>query len=113
MDATEGPTKHTKLQIAVTPDMLTLQQPSKPSPILDSLAFTSDSEVKDVWFTYASPKCIDGDAEIHLQPVEEKTHARTGRCLEEAVIQWETLGEMGSTPKLEQPVLEGLRSVEE
>lgn len=48
MDVTEGPTKPTKLQIAVTRDMLTLQQPYKPGPILDIPAFTSDSEVKDV-----------------------------------------------------------------
>lgn len=42
MHVTEGPTKPTKLHIAVTPDMLTLQKPFKPSPIMDASAFTSD-----------------------------------------------------------------------
>lgn len=60
MDITKGPTKATKLQISVTPDMLALQQPYKPSPIQDAPTLTSDSKVKDTRFTDSSAKCIDG-----------------------------------------------------
>lgn len=60
MDVSEGTRKPTKLQITVTTDMLSLQQPYKPSPISDAPAFTSNSEVKGVWFTDASAKCLNG-----------------------------------------------------
>lgn len=46
MDITKGLKKPTKLQIPVTPDMLALQQPHKPSPIQDAPPLTSDSEVR-------------------------------------------------------------------
>lgn len=46
MDITKGPTKPTKSQITVTPDMLALQQPYKPSPVQDGPPLTSDSEVR-------------------------------------------------------------------
>lgn len=39
--------------------MLALQQPHKPSPVLDAPASTSDSKIKDVWFVL-SAKRIDG-----------------------------------------------------
>ncbi|XP_030921463.1 secretory carrier-associated membrane protein 2-like, partial [Geospiza fortis] len=42
-----------------------------------------------------------------MQPVEEP-HAEASKCLEEAVSPWETRGERGPTPILEQAVLEGL-----
>lgn len=59
MNITEGP-KPAKLQIAMIPDMLALQQLHKPSAILDVPAVMSYSEVKDLWFTDASDKPIDG-----------------------------------------------------
>ncbi|TRZ09965.1 hypothetical protein HGM15179_017136 [Zosterops borbonicus] len=58
------------------------------------------------------PTEIPGDAEIYLQPMEE-SHAGVGGCLEKAVSPWETRGEWGPAPRLEQPVLEGLDPVEE
>lgn len=61
MDVTEGPTKPTKLQIAVTPVLLDLQHPHKPSSVLAAPAFTSDSEGKAVWFTDATAKHTIGN----------------------------------------------------
>ncbi|TRZ08142.1 hypothetical protein HGM15179_018964 [Zosterops borbonicus] len=53
------------------------------------------------------------DAEIHWHAAHEEPHARVGGCLEEAVSPWETHGERGPAPILEQPVLGGLHPVEE
>lgn len=60
MDISERPTKPAKLQTAMIPDMLALQQLHNPSAILGIPAVTSYSEVKDVWFTDASAKHFDG-----------------------------------------------------
>lgn len=72
MDITEG-RKPAKLQIAMIPDMLALQQLHKPSAILDIPAVMSYSEVKHVWFTIASAKHIDGKWK-HRAEVQSSKH---------------------------------------
>ncbi|KAF4797637.1 hypothetical protein TURU_071801 [Turdus rufiventris] len=52
-----------------------------------------------------------GDADIHLQPVEEH-HAGASGCLEEAVILWDTCGARDPAPRLDPPVLGGLHPME-
>lgn len=59
MDVTEGPTKPTKLQIAVTPVLFALQHPHKPCSVLGAPAFISDCEGKAVWFSDATAKHTD------------------------------------------------------
>ncbi|TRZ07556.1 hypothetical protein HGM15179_019552 [Zosterops borbonicus] len=53
-----------------------------------------------------------GDADIHLQPMEE-SHGGVGGCLEEAVILWDTCGERGPAPRLELPVFGELPPMEQ
>ncbi|RMC18093.1 hypothetical protein DUI87_04972 [Hirundo rustica rustica] len=55
---------------------------------------------------------VQGDVEIYLPPMEEPPPKQVD-VWEEAVILWETCGERGPAPVLEQPVLEGLPTMEE
>ena len=60
MQLTEGHIKVSKLQIPVNTDSLALQQPLKPSPILDAPPLTENMLADGIWFTDASAQRIKG-----------------------------------------------------
>ena len=60
MQLTEGQTKVSKLQMPINTDPSALQQPFKPSPILDALPFTEGTPTENIWFTDASAKRVNG-----------------------------------------------------
>lgn len=57
---TKGPTEVSKLQITINADPLALQQPFKPSPILDAPPLTEVVPTEDIWFTDVSAKRVSG-----------------------------------------------------
>ncbi|KAK4828000.1 hypothetical protein QYF61_022777, partial [Mycteria americana] len=57
---TEGHTKVSKLQMPLNTDPLALQQPFKPSPILDAPPLTEGTPAENIWFTEASAKSVNG-----------------------------------------------------
>ena len=57
---TEEPTKVSKLQMPMKTDPLALQQPFKPSPILDALPLTEGTPTENILFTDASAKRAGG-----------------------------------------------------
>ncbi|KAK4807137.1 hypothetical protein QYF61_018478, partial [Mycteria americana] len=60
MQLTEGHTKVSKLQMPINTDPLALQQPFKPSPILDAPPLTEGTPTENIWFTDASAKRVHG-----------------------------------------------------
>ncbi|KAK4811127.1 hypothetical protein QYF61_019758 [Mycteria americana] len=60
MQLTEGHTKVSKLQVPINTDPLALQQPFKPSPILDAAPLTEGTPTENIWFTDASAKRVNG-----------------------------------------------------
>lgn len=56
---TEGLTQVSKLQMPVNTDPLVLQQPFKPSPILDAQPLTEVTPTENIWFTDASAKMVN------------------------------------------------------
>ncbi|KAK4810552.1 hypothetical protein QYF61_004515, partial [Mycteria americana] len=60
MQLTEGHTKVSKLQVPINTDPLVLQQPFKPSPILDAPPLTEGTPTENIWFTDASAKRVNG-----------------------------------------------------
>ena len=73
MQLSEGHTKVSKLQMPINTDPLALQQPFKPSPILDAPPFTEDSPTEGVWFSDASAKRVDGKWQYKAVALEIKT----------------------------------------
>ncbi|KAK4806386.1 hypothetical protein QYF61_016236 [Mycteria americana] len=60
MQLTEGHTKLSKWQMPINTDPLALQQPFKPSPILDAPPLTEGTPTENIWFTDASAKRVNG-----------------------------------------------------
>ncbi|KAK4810748.1 hypothetical protein QYF61_007722 [Mycteria americana] len=72
MQLTEGHTKVSKLQMPINTDPLVLQQPFKPSPILDAPPLTEGTPTENIWFTDASAKrAVALDITTGKQVVEE------------------------------------------
>ncbi|KAK4807063.1 hypothetical protein QYF61_018404 [Mycteria americana] len=69
MQLTEGHTKVSKLQVPINTDPLALQQPFKPSPILDAPPLTEGTPTENIWFTDASAKRCD--APEHLKYIDD------------------------------------------
>ena len=55
----EGHTKVSKLQVPINTDLFVLQQPSKPSPILDAPPLTEGTPTENFWFMDASAKRVN------------------------------------------------------
>jgi len=60
MQLTEGHTKVSKLQMPINTDPSALQQPFKPSPILDALPLTEGTPTENIGFMDASAKRVNG-----------------------------------------------------
>ncbi|KAK4810669.1 hypothetical protein QYF61_007469, partial [Mycteria americana] len=72
MQLSEGHTKVSKLQMPINTDPLALQQPFKPSPILDAPPLTEGTPTENIWFTDASAKrAVALDITTGKQVVEE------------------------------------------